>query len=822
MSVIDTLKALAITVRNEKKKEANSAIRIGDLFLAIIDFIKGLTTGQIRQEGVDTYNDTSGGKTSLLNTYSSPQIGWTVLVRKDETNGGKASLYNWNGSKWINLETPVYNEDVATKAELKSITDFTKTVPYCNFGSQYIGVNGRITLGAREYRGYTKFIKLANGLKLTNISAVNSNYLKDKGYAYIMLYDSKFNHIGNIYNDLESDSLNFDVDLGTIITDFPKAYYLRANVHIDKPFSISLASDNIITVDDDYVNQLFELSVSIYGGNYVAKDGTIVFGALAYRGYSKMIKIANLTLRNFSITTAQNIESNKFAGVILYDNTFKYIGYVTIELPVASVDGYTYEVVKADIIQLFPKASYFRVNLHQDYKFRVDVINSSELYVCDESFVEKIKLQNSKITLGIYGGNYVGNDGAFVQGVRTYRGYSKMIRIADMTLKHFAITNAQNIGGKKFAGIILYDKDFVFIGHVVIDLSVSSIEDYTYTIVKNDITNIYPRALYFRVNLHENYQFSIELASNSELYVCDEGFVNQVTLNDRSGVTSRQILNPVLPTLKNADEFKMLLIGSSWLNDTAAKVRDTALASGLKVEVGNIYMSGVRYDQIIAFFKNNTPCNYFHWDSVGSEMTLDQIPIKDVLMSHWDVIVIQQSAKETFYWETYQPYMREWIQLLKTNTTNPNVFIAMNHPWTPSRFGIYIANYGFSSQSEMWDVSLRNITRASHESGIDLVIPCGMAIYSLRTTSLQNNMDITRDHLHLDEGIGTYCSACTVFESILKPVYGVSVLGNTYRDTLQASVGKTPVTDLNAEIVQRCAVSACANRFGYTDMTGIY
>lgn len=121
MSVIDTLKALAITVRNEKKKEANSAIRIGDLFLAIIDFIKGLTSGQIRQEGVDTYNDTSGGQTSLLSSYPDPQIGWTVLVRKDETNGGKASLYQWNGSRWINLETMAYVDDIVIKPDLPPV-----------------------------------------------------------------------------------------------------------------------------------------------------------------------------------------------------------------------------------------------------------------------------------------------------------------------------------------------------------------------------------------------------------------------------------------------------------------------------------------------------------------------------------------------------------------------------------------------------------------------------------------------------------------------------------------------------------------------------
>ena len=112
MSLIDTLKALAITVRNEKKKGSNTAVRIGDLFLAIIEFIKGLSSGYIRQEGVDTYNDTSEGKISLLNKYPVPQVGWTVLVRNDETNKGKSSLYQWNGSQWINLETIIYNDDI--------------------------------------------------------------------------------------------------------------------------------------------------------------------------------------------------------------------------------------------------------------------------------------------------------------------------------------------------------------------------------------------------------------------------------------------------------------------------------------------------------------------------------------------------------------------------------------------------------------------------------------------------------------------------------------------------------------------------------------
>lgn len=184
MSVIDTLRALAITIRNEKKKEANSAIRIGDLFLAIVDFIKGLSSGQIRQEGVDTYNDTSGGKTSLLNSYPSPQTGWTVLVRNDETNGGKASLYQWNGSKWVNLETVIYNDDVL------SVTSATTKYHYINKNTNdfWLHPTGKITINGAN-------------VTLVNLAYYGQNY-----------YSTFFNTI-----TLEATT-NFAIIIGTVDT----------------------------------------------------------------------------------------------------------------------------------------------------------------------------------------------------------------------------------------------------------------------------------------------------------------------------------------------------------------------------------------------------------------------------------------------------------------------------------------------------------------------------------------------------------------------------------------------------------------------------
>ncbi len=112
MNVLDQLKQFAEKVRSQTLKEMNTAELIGSIFIGIIDYLKNLINGYTRQPGVDTYNVTTGGKTSLLNTYPTPEKGWTVLVRNDETNEGKATTRQWNGSIWVNLETVITEDDI--------------------------------------------------------------------------------------------------------------------------------------------------------------------------------------------------------------------------------------------------------------------------------------------------------------------------------------------------------------------------------------------------------------------------------------------------------------------------------------------------------------------------------------------------------------------------------------------------------------------------------------------------------------------------------------------------------------------------------------
>lgn len=70
--------------------------------------------------------------------------------------------------------------------------------------------------------------------------------------------------------------------------------------------------------------------------------------------------------------------------------------------------------------------------------------------------------------------------------------------------------------------------------------------------------------------------------------------------------------------------------------------------------------------------------------------------------------------------------------------------------------------------------------------------------------------ELTRDGYHMSYGGGRYLVACVWFEKILAPIYGVTVLGNTYRKSnTPVSVSDTKTaTDL-----QKMAIAAVENPF---------
>ena len=285
------------------------------------------------------------------------------------------------------------------------------------------------------------------------------------------------------------------------------------------------------------------------------------------------------------------------------------------------------------------------------------------------------------------------------------------------------------------------------------------------------------------------------------------------------------VCNPPLPKLdRNVDVLDVLVMGSSWSVDQASLIRDVALASGIRLNVGSAFYPGVPYSQLNKFWAENTPTKtYQFWDSAGHPAVTSTPTLKEIVQQReWDVIVIGNSAYHGPRWSTYQPHMRKWIKTIQLHATNPKMVLATYMGWTPSPNGKYLKQYGYDTVKAMMADQIQTMQKAVRESGIDLLIPTGVAIHSLRTTSVNNHEYLTRDALHLDNGVGRYTAALSFFGVILTPIYGETIAGNTYRSPNQkAAPNYVPVTDVTAPIVQKCVLSAIANRFTLNNMSDL-
>ncbi|WP_369699732.1 DUF4886 domain-containing protein [Prevotella sp. P6B4] len=83
--------------------------------------------------------------------------------------------------------------------------------------------------------------------------------------------------------------------------------------------------------------------------------------------------------------------------------------------------------------------------------------------------------------------------------------------------------------------------------------------------------------------------------------------------------------------------------------------------------------------------------------------------------------------------------------------------------------------------------------------------------YILRSSSLNNEYDLTRDGTHCGYGLAEYTVACCYYESLIAPRCGISVVGNSARIDVSDKKSKYPpvnVTDKNALIAQEAVYLA--------------
>jgi hypothetical protein len=130
----------------------------------------------------------------------------------------------------------------------------------------------------------------------------------------------------------------------------------------------------------------------------------------------------------------------------------------------------------------------------------------------------------------------------------------------------------------------------------------------------------------------------------------------------------------------------------------------------------------------------------------------------------------------------------------------------------------------WTDQAGMWEVISSFGKKVMENVSFDGIISTGAMLQNLRTSPLDNDMNLTRDGYHMDNGISRYGAACTVFETLITPKYNVTLDGNSYRYTVENtsnSAYSTPVTDANAPVALKAARYAISNPYEVTDMSDV-
>lgn len=220
---------------------------------------------------------------------------------------------------------------------------------------------------------------------------------------------------------------------------------------------------------------------------------------------------------------------------------------------------------------------------------------------------------------------------------------------------------------------------------------------------------------------------------------------------------------------------KILTIGNSYSVDTFMHFYDICQSAGVNVVVGIAHESGGSIEEHMDKINNNDPLHsYYKWSPAGryvrqaNALTLDAIKDED-----WDIILFQQASTLAANYNTYQPHLSQLVNYVKNNATNGNVRFGINMIWPRP-----ISNAGIGTpekQLEVFNDMVNANQKAAFDTDLELYIPTGTAIMNGRSNDYLADVsnELTRDNSHLEETVGRYLAAMTVFITL----FGASPLG---------------------------------------------
>lgn len=279
-------------------------------------------------------------------------------------------------------------------------------------------------------------------------------------------------------------------------------------------------------------------------------------------------------------------------------------------------------------------------------------------------------------------------------------------------------------------------------------------------------------------------------------------------------------------------ELSILFIGNSFTKDAVEHLPGILKAAGLnKVHMVHMYYGGRLVSEYNAGWTTSSDYHKYECLPGSTEWahTTNTNLAEIAASKKWDIVTIQEHTGNAAAW-TWNATAKSNLQGLvdKVKAAQGTNVPKFHYILSQAYFNMAKIGSGskpsmtWSDQAGMWNVIATFGKSVMNEVSFDGIISTGVMLQNLRTSNLDNDMNLTRDGYHMDNGISRYGASCTVFESIITPKFNVTMDGNSYRfatsDTGESSY-TTPVTDVNAPVAIQAARYAIQSPYTVTDMS---
>ena len=223
----------------------------------------------------------------------------------------------------------------------------------------------------------------------------------------------------------------------------------------------------------------------------------------------------------------------------------------------------------------------------------------------------------------------------------------------------------------------------------------------------------------------------------------------------------------VLSLSVNGKDIRILAIGNSFSEDGVEQyLYELALEGNDKLIIGNAYRGGQGLESHWTVVEAGK-ADFEYRKIVDGKKTNNRKTLEECVVDEpWDYITFQQVSQDSGRPETYEPYLGNLLDYVKTHATNPDVKFGIHQTWAYAKDSGHggFANYD-RDQMKMYNAIVDAVNKAKEaHADISFIVPSGTAIQNGRTSFIGDNFN--RDGYHLDYGIGRYTAACTWLEKI--------------------------------------------------------